>query len=336
MSMTEAEVVPLRWGSLGLKALARVIRRVAVREFNAQLINACARADANLLLVFKGMFVEARSLRTLRQRGICCVCFYPDVSFTAHGPYLEEALAEYDWVFTTKTFGLEDLRQRLGVTRASVLRHAFDPEIHREWAIHEREQSRLGADVSFIGTWSPKKEALLTAVAEELSEHRLKVFGAQWEAAARRGPLRRAIAGYGVTGPAYAAAIAAAKVNLGLLSEQRPGASGGDAITSRTFHIPAAGGFLLHERTDELGEVLEEGVECEAFEGEAELIEKIEAALADEGKRAAIAERGMARVWAGHSWDHRIREMLAKLAEVDLHPGGRSDRATRSESGYQR
>ena len=55
----------------------------------------------------------------------------------------------------------------------------------------------------------------------------------------------------------------------------RKGASSGDLITARTFHIPACGGFMLHERTAEVREFFDEGRECAMFEGAAEMVAKV-------------------------------------------------------------
>lgn len=167
-SLAEAETIPLNWQSTALRAAGRALRGFAVREFNAHLLRRARQLQPDLFLVFKGSFVQAHTLRALRADGIRCVSFYPDVSFTVHGPYLEDALREHDWVFTTKTFGIADLRDCLGVHRASVLNHAFDPDVHRPTRPTASDEKRFRCDVSFIGTWSPAKQRLLEAVGEGL------------------------------------------------------------------------------------------------------------------------------------------------------------------------
>ena len=312
-SVTEAETIPLGWGSTGMRTVGRLVRPGAVQEFNTQLLARAFQLRPDLFLAFKGTFVHANTVRALRARGIRCVNFYPDVSFTVHGPYLAASLREYDWVFTTKTFGAGDLRDRLGIRRVSVLAHAFDPEIHRPRQPTAAEEERLGCDASFVGTWSPAKQTLLEALLRAAPGIRLRVFGSQWERVSRSSPLARCCAGHTVTGVEYAIAINCSRINFGLLSERRPGASDGDKITSRTFHIPAAGGCLLHQRTAELQEVLQEGLDCEAFEGVDELADKIVGLLADDARRRAIAESGLLRVRSAHSWDHRIRQLVGRL-----------------------
>lgn len=313
----EWEVVPVRWRGAAMRAIGRALRGAAVRELERELVRQAERVRPEFLLVFKGTFVSASTLERLRRLGVRTYCFFPDVSFRAHGGYIPDALRAYDWVFTTKSFGLHDLREQLGVERASLLLHGFDPDLHRPVDISAYDHARYGCDASFIGTWSPKKERVLTELASRLPHLRLRVWGEQWEPALR-GPLARAIGGHEVVGEEYVRAICASTINIALLSEQRPGASDGDRITSRTFHIPACGGFMLHERTDELLAVLDEDRSVACFGDAGELATQVERYLRDERGRHAIAAAGHARVSAAHGWDNRIRTIL------DLHVSHRA------------
>jgi spore maturation protein CgeB len=304
----EWEFVPVRWRSSTMRILGRMIRARAVREFNAEVLRAASRIDPEFLLVFKGTFVDGSTLRALGESGIRTYCFYPDVSATAHGPYLPGALPHYDVVFTTKRFGLGDLAE-LGVPHTEFVNHAFDPDLHRPVALTAEDQLRYACDVSFIGTWSPKKERLLCALRSALPELRLRVWGSQWNRA-RGTLLQDAVSGHTVDGEEYVRAIRASTINLGLLSERRPGASSGDQITSRTFHIPASGGFMLHERTPELAKLFREDEEVACFDGESELVDAVTRWLADQDGRERLAAAGAETVRRAHSWDCRIAELL--------------------------
>lgn len=311
----EREFIPVRWRSLAGRAVGRIVRSLAVREFNSQLLTQTVRHKPDFLLVFKGTFVNGSTLSDLRERGIRTYCFYPDVSFRTHGKYLPTALPEYDWVFTTKRFGLDDLRAELGITEASVLLHAYDADLHRPVLCSEDELERYMCDVSFIGTWSPKKEAVLSALAAAVPSLRLRIWGEQWSRVSKTSVLAGAIAGHEVTGEEYVLAITASRINLGILSEQRMGASSGDQVTSRTFHIPAVGGFMLHERTDELLEIFTEDVNVACYSDAKELVAKVMEFLPQRGRRHEVARQGRAVVETRHSWDHRIQEILVHHAE---------------------
>jgi len=285
------------WRHPMLRAARKLLRPLIARDFNEALICAARGLQPHLLFVCKGLLVEPAAIEAARREGALAALWWPDVSFFAHGPSIPRAVPHYDWIFTTKSFGLNDLRTHFGVTGASFLPHAFHPEVHRKFRCDASDHARYGCDVSFIGTWSPKKQALLEALIARRPDVKLKIWGMQWEKA---GPgLAPWVQHCEVLGAEYAKAIRLSKVNLGILSEMRPGASSGDLITARTFHIPACGGFLLHERTSEVAEFFAEGRECGMFEGAREMVEKVGYYLDRPSEREAIAEAGHVRCLNG-------------------------------------
>jgi hypothetical protein len=76
-----------------------------------------------------------------------------------------------------------------------------------------------------------------------------------------------------------------------VLDKGPPEALSGDRITSRSFHIPACGGFLLHERTDDLLQIFTEGVNCVCFDGTDELASQVEMLLNDQSPDFALPLR---------------------------------------------
>lgn len=304
------------WTSTPLRLLRRLATPLAVRDFTAAIERETRWLRPHLLFVFKGHMVEPRAIRFVQKSGGVAINFWPDVSVMAHGALIPQALRVYDWVFTTKTFGVADMERQLGVKAASFIPHAFDPETHQPMRLAADDAALYNSDASFIGTWSPKKEVMLAHLARTNPGLRLRVWGAQWrnaKAAFAPGTLTDQY----VLGAEYAKAICASKINIAILSEVRAGASSGDQITSRTFHIPAAGGFMLHERTEEVKEYFVEGQECAMFEGADELADKVRYYLSHETERERIALAGRQRCFtSGYSADDRARIILAKAREI--------------------
>ncbi|MGQ0713202.1 MAG: hypothetical protein ACT4PJ_05665, partial [Gemmatimonadaceae bacterium] len=141
-ALPEWEYIPSKYRALHMKAAAKLLRPLAVREYNRELQLQARRLEPEMLLVFKGVWVRGGAVRALQAQGVRCYNYYPDVSFRAHGPYIPGALPQYDWVFTTKTFGLDDMREQLGVTRASHIQFAFDPDLHRPVPMTPRDEAR--------------------------------------------------------------------------------------------------------------------------------------------------------------------------------------------------
>ena len=303
------------WSSIPLKMLRRALSPLIVKEFNSAVVREAELLRPHMLFVFKGYMIEPRTIRAVQKLGTVAINFWPDVSVMAHGPLIPRALPVYDWVFTTKRFGIPDMRRQLGVERASFMAHGFDPEVHRPWKLDVRDLEQYSCDVSFIGTWSPKKQRLLERLVQCRPDLRVRVWGAQWAAAIP--VLGASIMGRGVLGTEYAKAIAASKISLGILSEVRTGASDGDRITSRTFEIPAIGGFLLHERSDEIDQYFVDGEECALFLDGNELTAKVTHFLAQNGERQRIAEAGHRRCLAsGYSIDNKVTTVIAKAREL--------------------
>jgi spore maturation protein CgeB len=88
-----------------------------------------------------------------------------------------------------------------------------------------------------------------------------------------------------------------------------------DGFTQRIFDCLATGSFLITSPKPVIDEYfVSEGPEREivVFENEPHLIELITYYLKHEDERAEIARRGHEKVMAHHTYDHRVKEMVAK------------------------
>jgi spore maturation protein CgeB len=296
------------------KIAERLLRPRQEQEFNKAIKSTVDVFKPDVLLVYKGVFVQPETLSYARQKGCRLALFYPDVSMTAHGVNIPRCIPMYDVVFTTKTFGITDMQAKYGVKNAHFIPHGFDPDIHRPLPIGDEERKIFGCDASFIGTWSAKKEALLSALKNAMPGLQLKIWGDQWWRATTE-TIKSSIQGRPVVGDLYALAIQCSAVNLGILSEQVVGSSSGDLITSRTFHIPAASGFMLHERNIESVQYFAEGKEAAFFDGAEELIAQTRKYLDSPEERDRVRSAGHARAIKDHSLDNRAQQILGVLKQ---------------------
>ncbi len=306
--------ISLQSRSKPVKVLERIARPLQLREYNAAIAKKIALFNPDIVFVYKGAFVFADTLKAARQAGRKLALFYPDVSLTAHGPHIPQALPLYDLVFTTKTFGIRDMEQ-YGVKHTHFIPHGYDPEIHRPLPVSAADSAAFGCDVSFIGTWSPKKEAWLAVLKRTLPEVNLKIWGEQW-GKANAPEIKQSIQHTAVLGDLYAIALQCSKINLGILSEQRVGSSSGDLITSRTFHIPGASGFMLHERNEESVLYFEENKEAGFFEGAEEMAGQVKFFLENESLREQIRKAGHERAKKQYSLDERAKEVIGRLQRL--------------------
>lgn len=296
-----------RWTS---RAASRLLRFRLIREFNDEILRSADIFQPDVLVAFKGNFVYASTLKTLSRKGIRLYNFFPDTSAFAHGKWLPKSLPEYDCIFHTKFFWYADVSKRIQLKAGSLLPHGFNPALHRPLELDARDRKELGCDVSFIATHTGYKEDLLSRLLSIRPNLNLRIWGNGWIERCKSAELRPHVMGFALHGDSFPRAIQAAKINLAIMSGIVQGASSGDLTTSRTYQIPASGGFMLHQRNREVLELYRENEEIACFESVEELAEKIDYFLAHPEERKAIARAGHERCVPAYSYDNRMAQIL--------------------------
>ena len=283
---------PTKWRG-SARVLRRLFRGWMQREYNAAILELLSVQSLEFLVAFKGMLLDPLSLKAFRDRGVRCYCIYPDVSFRDHGKNIWECLPIYDCVFTTKSFHLGDAAIQNRVRNLRHIRHGYDPEVHRPIEFNESLNAAYGCDVSFVGAWSPKKEALLLRLLQELPDIDLRIWGPSWGRASSL--VKKAWQQRGAYGDETSAIYSMSKINLGLLSEAGTGTLHGDQTTARTWQIPASAGCMLHEYTPELSTYFVPEVEVATFSDVTDLVGKVCHLLGEPESRNAIRTAGYDR-----------------------------------------
>lgn len=296
--------------STSSRVVTRLLRPGLVREYNAYILQAASHFRPDILLAFKGNFIYAETLRILGRLGVSLYNYYPDSSAFSHGKWIPRSLPEYECVFYTKPWWYADVSQKLKLKNAQFLPHGYDPEIHRKVHLHPRDIQDFGCDVSFVATYTAHKENILRSLIRLRPNLNLAIWGNGWSESNKTKELERCIRGFPLLGESYIRGIQAARINLAIMSGLVTGVSSGDQTTSRTYIIPACGGFMLHERNREVLELYEEGKEIECFGSTEELAEKIDYWLAHPEEREKIAGAGRARCVPAYSYDARMAEII--------------------------
>jgi hypothetical protein len=116
------------------------------------------------------------------------------------------------------------------------------------------------------------------------------------------------VMGY-VGGDDYAKFICGCRICLGFLFKGNR-----DLQTTRSVEIPACGGFLLAERTDEHLALFREGEEAEFFDNYDELLRKVRYYLTHEDERFRIAQNGLRRCReSGYSYDAVLESVVRQI-----------------------
>jgi hypothetical protein len=293
---------------------SRVVRRLLwfkmVEEFNNYILREVDNFQPDIFLAFKGNYIYAKTLKSLHSREIALYNYFPDTSAFSCGKWLPKSLPEYDCVFHTKPFWYMDVTKIIPLKAGFFLPHGYNPSLHRPVKLEARDISDYGCDVSFIATHTRYKEMLLSRLISLRPKLNLCVWGNGWASRCNSSNLRECVKGFALLGDHYTKGIQAARISLGIMSGPWSGASSGDLTTTRTYNIPASGGFLLHERNPEVLGLYKEGEEIACFESAEELAEKIDYYLAHPEERDSIARAAHARCVPAYSYDNRMAELL--------------------------
>jgi spore maturation protein CgeB len=307
-----------------------------IEQLNARVLGAAERFRPQLIWAEKQEYLRAETVRQLRSKGAITLHYNPDPYFSLswkRTPLADECIRVYDVLIVTKRYELDEYRKHAsGSVMYSPL--GYDPVGHAppaERVANPREK------VVFVGGWEPRRERLLSAASETTSD--VAVWGYGWNIAqrSRLNPLRalrlgrltpgRSVylgtppqrlasavrSGEGSNGEIYedryAGVVAGSQIALGFLRELNP-----DQHTTRSFEIPAIGGFMLADRTEDHCEFFEEGKEAEYFASDDEFRDKVRYYLANEEARERIAKAGHERcMTSGYSYEDRIRTVMSEL-----------------------
>jgi glycosyltransferase involved in cell wall biosynthesis len=304
------------------RALRRLFQKRLVWEYNDALIETALWFKPDMFLAFKGEFIKKSTLETLRSKGIYSYNYYPDPSPFQFDRTIPASIWDYDCVFYTKwqwigqSF-LRNFRQSMFVP------HGYDSEIHRAWRLDATDLSLFAHDVSVIGSHNEHKERVLSDLIGLVPSLDLAIWGGGWKERCRTQRLKQHIQGHALTGTPYAKAICGAKINLAVMMGFPPGLE--DQTTTRTYEIPACGGFMLHERSPELLTLFKENEEVVCFDSKEDLAAKIQYYLNHPKERNEIASAGYRRCVPAYSYDKRMEKILSwhfeshpRLPSIDI------------------
>jgi spore maturation protein CgeB len=292
--------------------------RHQVTRLNASVAAAIAECRPQLTFFVQARHVLPDTIAAAGRFGPTVVYYNDDMLNRANQTFtFASTVRQADWLLTTKSFNVAEL-ERAGARRVLYLPNAFDPSLHHPAPPSAAEAAGLAGDVAFVGTFRPERADFLADLAAALPQARLNVWGggwrkmdrpAYWLRRRRWAPLRRRIRGGELWGAAMGRALQASRIALGLLNHANR-----DLHTSRSFEIPACGGFMLAERTAEHQEHFAEDREAVYFGSLDECCDKARYYLGHDAARAAIATAGHERCRrSGYRYVDRARTLLQHL-----------------------
>lgn len=296
-------------GNRAARALLRLTHGVASAAYNRAILRLAEQTDASLMLTCKGNLIANKTLKLLSSRGTKCVNYYPDYHF-GHPKLPSGFLQAYDIIVTTKSFHVPYLQQLLGPERVACVPHGYAPDVHRPM-FPVGNVDRYLWDISYVGIASPYKLEWLEGIARAFPDRSLAIFGNGWRAMASGSPLAPHVMGHSITGDFLAKAFELSRVNIAIHSGVDRKTGWRDLVSTRTFEIPACGGFMLHIGNDEVRALFDVGTEIDVFSSTSELNERIDHYLRNDDIRRSMIQRAFRRAVPRDSMDNRARDLLA-------------------------
>lgn len=311
--ITPVDTLPPAAEKVTYSLIYRIIRKLfGPRDFaraNEEIVRLVKSKNPDLLWVDKGLIIRPETISTAKEiyPALKIISFSPDDMLNPHNQskYYLDCVPLYDVHLTTKSYNVGELRQ-LGARQVWFVDNAFCPFTHRPQTVTEKEREFLGGPVGFIGTFEADRMKQLAYLAQHGID--VKVWG-NWPREMKNKIPKLKVMNDCLWDQDYAKAICSFDINLGFL---RKGMR--DLQTTRSIEIPASGGFMLAERTDEHLRLFKEGVEAEFFGSQAELLDKVKFYLKNEDVRKHIAKAGLRRCQEdGYSNPERLKKILKDL-----------------------
>lgn len=224
--------------------------------------------------------------------------------------WLDRAWPLFDLCVTTKSFNArpEELPAK-GARHVLFVNNSYDPHIHKRVSVDAKTQSRLGADVSFVGTFEkPRADSLLYLARNGID---VRVWGNGWGRLSNIHPRLR-VEDRPVYDDEYAQVVSASGINLAFLRRANR-----DVQTTRSIELPACGAFMLHEFSDEIAGLLTPEREAVYFRDDDELLAACRRWGRAPSERLAISGAGHDRILAAGLRHQDVLERALAIATSD-------------------
>ncbi len=295
------------WRRLGLA------ERLGTNAANIRILNRDILArDFDILFVVKGNFVTAETIRALKARlnPPKIIGWSPDDIYLPHNhsTVLKAAAPLYDTFYTAKSLNVtQGELASMGFADPRFLHQGYDRDLHRPLP---NPESRFAGCATFVGFGEQDRFEKLNHLARNGIE--VDVWGNGWTASMRAAAHDNlVIHGHPILGDDYTDALSNSAISFCFLRKLNR-----DLHTSRTFEIPACGGFMLAERTDEHRKYFAEDIEAVYFQDADELLAKTRLYMADPHARARIAAAGRQRCLQSDYSYHRLARDMIEAAQA--------------------
>jgi spore maturation protein CgeB len=301
LDMDEAFNGPFVWRKIAWHLLGK--QPLGLSHFGEKLMNLCVLQKPDCIITAGVAPIGSTALSEIRRLKILILNYLTDDPWNpSHkARWFLKALPLYDHVFSVRRSNIEDLK-RIGCRNVHYLPFGYDPSLSYPQRVEPEEEVKYASDILFVGGADRDRVPYISALVAE--GFKVRLYGSYWE---RFKETKKYTQGQ-VSPEVLRKATACARVSLCLVRRANR-----DGNVMRSFEIPASGGCMLAEDTEEHRAIFgEEGRAVLYFKNIAEMIEKTRYLLTDENKRKALAKTAHDLILQSkHTYEARLKTMIA-------------------------
>lgn len=286
-------IVPINTGysicnSFLLNFLIRVFRflfnQIYISFLNKKIIKIISTNYFDVIWVDKGLHITPDTLLYIKLKlpSIKLLSYSPDDMFNPNNSNANyfNSIPLYDLHVTTKSYNFIELKNA-GAKNVLFCNNSFSPFFHKSYSLSNSIKKNK---VGFIGSYELERYNSLLFLAT--NGIRINIFG-DWPKNKYKPHPNLIIKNKILINKDYASEISNNLINICFLRKVNR-----DLQTTRSIEIPACGGFMLAEKTDEHISLFKCGIEAEYFISNEDLLKKCEYYLANPDKANLIAKAG--------------------------------------------
>ena len=291
-------------GILNRSLLQRLQRRIFIRYYEYKIRKAFWKKieefKPSCILICKGINLNRKLLRKISDSGYFLINWNPDdfLNSLNSNNELVKSMPFYDLIISSrphifyiqKINGAKDL-------------------LYLDWyfveKLHKKRNLKVKYDVSFVGSWSKKREDLIQGL-----PHKVNVWGGGWQKAKKAFHLKNNVHLKILTQEEMSRVFEQSMFNINFLTSENR-----DLTNLRFFEVPASNGLLVTERSDHAEAILTDGLDCIMFSSPEELVHRISA----QTNSALLASNGYKKIiGSNHEFSNRVNTIIEYLKKLNI------------------
>lgn len=282
--------------SKGYNLKNRILNRLMMpyisKRINQEFIRHVQSNTYDCIFVITGWHLKPETIDIVKRYTKCIVNWSMEELFNkVFSSFINpESYQRYDCIFSPRRH-LFGFYYSKGIKRLEYLPF-FYYDGHHPIIVSESEREIWGSDIAFFGTWSKDREKAINT----LKGLNVKIWGSHWYKASKDFKNEFTLTNKMAWVQDMSKVVNSTKIIIDVLTKAQK-----DQINMKNYQIPACGGFLLTDRTDEILSLFEEGKEIVCYSTLNELRKKCEYYLAHDDERRVIANNLREKVINGRN-----------------------------------